>query len=109
MDLKIKPDIFSHVSEIWEVSSHAVEVWTKDWNHYRITAHQRIRGGGNALYMARYEENVSAKLGLEKRPSDSENIWVGADMPDADGDTIEECLHSAIGWVEERASKRTQS
>jgi len=100
MSISVPADIFPNIHEIWEISPNAVEAWTANGRHIRVTAVKNIRAKTRSYYIAKYEEEISVTLdGVPQR------VWVNPDFPWQDGGSAEQCLMSALGWVNERGAE----
>jgi len=95
--LDIDASVYPNITELREVSSHAVEA-SAGGRRFRVTA-QRDIGRPEPYYWAEYEEEVSFSA---SDVDDMRTVWVGGlgiDIPWQDGDTIQECLRTALMWV----------
>lgn len=79
---------YSDIAEAWLINDRTVELLMTDGRGYRITAAESLKSGG---YTAIHRKRVD----LSSEP-DAPEAWAPADLPWATGDTIEDCLLSAV-------------
>lgn len=94
MPITVEEGVFENILEIWGIGHNTIEVITKNDRHFRICAARNLRSGSTGEYHANYEELIEV----------NENVRVFSvayDMPRAIGDTIENCLHEGLGWVDD--------
>lgn len=94
MPIQIRKDAYPEISEIWGCSPNSIILNMVDGRSVKITALHNIKSGATPNYYADYEE----KVGIENNGRTYE-VWADASYPWQDGETIEQCLRSAIRWV----------
>jgi hypothetical protein len=94
MPIRISPDQYPGISEIWGCGPNTIIVNTIEGRSIKVTAQHNIRSGATPNYFADYEEKKQFQIGEE-----TYDIWVDANYPWQDGNTAEECLLLAIRWV----------
>jgi len=105
MPLQLPPNRYPTIHEVWGISDRAITALNSLHETFRITAERNIRSGSTARYHAAYDLLLEVPA---PTPDDSGNtrfIWsINVDVPDAYGNTIQECLDAALGWVAQRAN-----
>lgn len=98
MPIELREDQFPNITEVWGYGTNTIVVHTTEGRCVKITAEHNIRGGSTPNYYAAYEERKEIRIG-----SESYEIWVKADYPWQHGNTVQECLLLALGWVNDRS------
>lgn len=95
MPIRVAEDQLTNLTEIYALAENVVEVVTANHRTIRITAKQKVRGP-LAPFWAAYDELVHTTIDGEAC-----QVWVRGEFPWAKGDTIEQCLRSAMFFVNE--------
>ena len=101
MHLDIDASDFPEITEIWGVTENQIEVSvsatrSRPHNHrVRITALENLRSGATPRYFAHYEREVTVR----DTANQEHEVWVEADYPWQDGETVEECLKASLLWL----------
>lgn len=98
MNINIQKNSFLNIQEIWVNNCHTIEVVTNKDNRYKIISQENIRSNATPKYYAAYEKLISVNIN-----GNDMDLWIrDSSLPQQYGDTNEECVTSALGWVDER-------
>ena len=96
-ELDLDVSLFKNITECDQVSSHSVHALVGG-RRFRITAAKALHGTQHS-HWALYEEEVP----IETIGKDY-TLWVRSrEFPWAEGSTVNECLRSALHWVNDAA------
>ncbi|NLO90195.1 MAG: hypothetical protein GX088_07745 [Clostridia bacterium] len=93
--ISVPREKFPNINEIWGYGPNTIVVNTNDGRCIKITAAKNIRSGGTSIYYSEYEEMKEIQVGDK-----TIRVWVVADYPWREGETIEQCLLEALVFVD---------
>ncbi|HTB23691.1 MAG TPA: hypothetical protein VK914_13425 [bacterium] len=96
MPITVSAGRFPNLREIWGEGPNTLVVVAQTGT-YRIIARHNIRSGSRPLYYAHFERQTDLPASPQTNVSRIISVWdAGVDLPDATGETIQECLEAAL-------------
>jgi hypothetical protein len=100
--LDLPTNVWKNIRELDQVGSHTVEALLMSGLKVRVTARRDLRASGGSMFSAQYER-LTDVLGPD---GELVSVWTNTrgSFPWARGETVEDCLRSALGWVDEQGA-----
>lgn len=101
--ISVSEDVYPNISEIYAYAENVFVVQTKNHRTIKVIVAKIVRCGMISKYYAFYEKLQTIELNGQ-----TYEIWSVANLPWADGKTVEECMRTALHFVNEVGKQRQE-